>query len=111
MRLVLFLLTLFACFVGCDGGTFVAGRVVDAKNAPLKDAEVILFERHRSVSVTTRADGLYSVGFVNPPQRFDLALVASKDGFQTHVELIQSNTNTQGHVITLTPRQPLPKPR
>jgi len=113
MRLVLVALTLCVCLVGCDGFTSVAGRVVDPKNAPLKDAEVILLApgEGRSCSNTTRGDGSYNVGFTHEPARFDLAFVVSKDGFKTHVELIRSSAVLRGYTIVLTPRQPPPKSR
>src|SRR5260370_40904739 len=70
-------------FVGCDGGTFLKGVVLDSADNPVADADVTLAVggTTREVKVKSSEHGVFRIGTLHSPFNTELSLSVTKAGY------------------------------
>ena len=90
-------------FVGCDGGTFLKGVVLDSADNPVADADVTLAigGTTRRLKVKSSAHGVFSIGTMHSPFNTELFLSVAKAGYLPFEKRFHSHENLKSIVITL----------
>jgi hypothetical protein len=68
--------------VGCDGGTFLKGVVLDSADNPVADADVTLAigRTTRRLKVKSSEHGVFIIGTMHSPFNTELSLSVTKNG-------------------------------
>lgn len=90
-------------FVGCDGGTFLKGVVLDSADNPVADADVTLAigGTTRRLKVKSSEHGVFSIGTMHSPFNTELSLSVTKAGYLPFEKRFHSHENLKSIVITL----------
>ena len=90
-------------FVGCDGGTFLKGVVLDSADNPVADADVTLAIGGitRRLKVKSSEHGVFSIGTMHSPFNTELFLSVAKAGYLPFEKRFHSHENLKSIVITL----------
>ncbi len=90
-------------FVGCDGGTFLKGVVLDSADNPVADADVTLAVggTTREVKVKSSEHGVFRIGTLHSPFNTELSLSVTKAGYLPFEKRFHSHERLKSIVITL----------
>jgi hypothetical protein len=90
-------------FVGCEGGTFLKGVVLDSADNPLADADVTLAVggTTREVKAKSSEHGVFSIGMMDSPHKTEPSLSVTKAGYLPFEKRFHSHENLKSIVITL----------
>jgi hypothetical protein len=97
---------LLLCLTGCEGGTLLDGTITDMTGKPVPSAiitlEVIGGNWHKAQKLSND-HGVYEIGVVHYPERTDLAVTVSKEGFEPFMKKFASKGTHQHLNVKLKP--------
>jgi len=87
--------------VGCDGGTFIKGVVLDSHDKPVVKANIKLTVGHRVLGAQSSEQGVFHIGTFHSPWNPELSLSITKEGYRPFEKIFHADEHLQTIVVTL----------